>query len=116
MNESSVHPWWCGAHPDYNYNTDWCDGCDDEAVSWESKNCGIEHPESIVHKREIRVPKFLGWMNDDNLWLSQKFGDAKPRLWRGYGTLDEEEADELDVDDIQNLMNDLIIIAKTLAN
>lgn len=114
MNEASNHPWWCGAHPDYNYNTDWCDNCNDEANDWDDEGCLERHPQFVVHKRELRVPEVLGWRDGDYLWLSQKFGEANPRLWRAVDSLNETDAEETDAVDFRDLLDDLIVINKAI--
>ena len=104
MNSQDQHPWWCGAHPSRNLTTDWCRECDDEADFDEV--CFKEHPNSIMHKREIRFPFPIRKSDDDNLWFSARHNEANPRLWFSDRGTDESEAREIPGQDSLELAED----------
>lgn len=106
------HPEWCGSHPKVNFNVDICDLCSSEV----EESCFINHPESILHTRQIDFP--MDWFGMDssqyNLWVSQTSSQTKPNLYAAYGSLEIEDAYQVDKEDLERFVKTLNDILKKM--
>lgn len=106
------HPEWCGAHPKTHFNEDYCLNCDD--VSEET--CLTDHPKDVIHRRQVDFPANWFGLDPDNfnLWVSMQPGDKKPQLWAAYDSMNEDDANPIEIEDLKSLINDLSKLLKAL--